>query len=119
MAAAAAARQARVDSDLRRRQKLAHEAAAAIISAEIEEITGADAEVDEAATVAVASQATEQANVAAGLETSTTATVIETQAAATRAAELMAAGGGDDGLQRRVAQRWLLKEFSRCTQRYR
>lgn len=117
---AAAAREARVDSELRRRQKLANEAAAAIISAEIEEMSEADAEAGKTAAVAAAAlQETEQANVAAGLGTSTIATVIETQAAATRGAELVAAGGGDAGLRRRVAQRWLLQEFSRFTQKYR
>ena len=40
------------------------------------------------------------------------------QIAATNAAELLASGGGDDSLRRRVAQRWLHHEILRCAKLY-
>ena len=105
---------------------MAEMAAGTIISVEIEEI-------DVAAAIHVAAQTTAAQDVAVGATETRAAALdlsidqstvevnldVETQAAATRAAELLSAGGGDAGLQRRVAQRWLLQEFARCTSTYR
>ena len=110
VAAEVVASQARVDSELERckkRKKLAEKAAATIISAELESLIRAD--------TSATQPPAEQAVVAAPRETTREEMDVEIQAAATRAAEVLAAGGGDAGLQRRVGQRWLLNEFARCT----
>jgi hypothetical protein len=111
VAAAAAASQALLDSEFKRRKTLADKAAATIISAELEVFLRAD--------TSAAQPPTDQDAATAARETTRAEIDVEIQAAATRAAEVVAAGGGDAGLQRRVAQRWLLNEFARCTRMHR
>lgn len=118
VAAVAAAKQAMIDAELLRwRKELAYSAAAAVVSAEVERIIRAAAEVEAAGPGTL--RATEQAEVDPNVLSSSPEADVESQHAATRSAELLAAGGGDAGLRRRVAQRWLLKEFVRCTRIYR
>lgn len=111
-AAVVAARQAMTNSELERRTILADEAAATVISAAVEDLVRVAAEVEQAPSAPVAQQTLEVAAREAQFDA-------ESQAAATRAAESVAAGRGDASLQRRVAQRWLFREIMRCSQMYR
>ena len=97
-----AAKQALIDSELRRQKGAGSIGCCTVVSAEIEHAIRAADGIDEAFDASTLF-ATDQHEVDAEVLLSTVEADMDSQIAATRSAELLAAGGGDDGLRNRVA----------------